>query len=163
MQRRQAKLLGLGTTVSLTIALTACSTTVNIPPAPSVSFTAPGVEGSVGEATTLPADWPSDVPVPTQLKLKAAAGFDTQAGKTMTAGYEGKANVSEVHRDLTDRFKAAGFKADASFGDGSAGGISVWKKGDVTVQLTVAEQQGNVVVSESVVIANPSAPGPHRQ
>lgn len=136
--------------VALTAAALVGCTRVAIPDVPIPG--APGSDGSVVGGAQLPQNWPSDVPVPSDVPLRSAVEINLPEGPSFTAVFGGPGDANAVNADLVKKFRDAGFTADASFGDGSVVGLSVWKKGDLTVQVMVAKEGSDVVVSESILV-----------
>ncbi len=144
--------------VAAVAGLSACSTSSapeNLPtPSISVPTGAPtndsgNVTGGGAEAgKNLPSGWPSDVPTPSGLQLQGGGS----AGNAMTGAWSGTGNVKAVYAEMKTKFANAGFKAETSFGNGDAGGVTLWVKGDTKVQVTIADQNGKVVVSETVLL-----------
>lgn len=120
-----------------------------------------GGNGNTVSTATLPADWPSDVPTPQGLTLKNAVGLNTPGGRTYSGSWTGTGEAGTIYTQLSGQFTANGFTSSGAFGGASGstgGGVSVWKKSNMTVQLTVATQDGKVVVNETAVVSSGSTP-----
>lgn len=151
--RKTAVVLGgAGLTV---IAIAGCARTTTTTVGPTASdgsgVTAPGVTAD----EQLPANWPSDVPVP-PLPVEKAVTVSMPAGPTFTAIFHGQGDPGAMFTSLNEQFKKAGFTSKSSFGSGPSGGVAAWHKGNLTVQLTVTTQNGELIVNE-VVITVPNA------
>lgn len=120
------------------------------PSATSSSSDNAAIPGITSDAR-LPSDWPSDVPVP-PLPVKNAVSINTPSGPTYTVVFQGEGDPGTLFTALNEQFRTAGFASQSSFGSGPAGGVAVWSKGAVRVQIFVATQDGKVVVSENVMI-----------
>lgn len=140
--------------VAVTTPLTAagCARITPSSPGPSASATNAPAPGETG-ATKLPSDWPADVPVPS-LPLKNALSMTNPSGPAFSAIFHGPGDPGKILAALNDQFRAAGFASQSSFGSGPDGGVAVWKKGSERVQVMVTTQNGEVVVSEHVMIDN---------
>ncbi|MDZ7577796.1 MAG: hypothetical protein U0904_06445 [Candidatus Nanopelagicales bacterium] len=147
------KLPGLVLAAGATLLVAGCSGSVQVAPEGSVDFSAPGVEGSVSDSATLPDEWPADVPVPEGLTVQTSTQFATEAGKSLSAGFEGPGDAKAVTQQLGSAFESAGFKQTSSFGSSEVGAVVLWTKGDIKVSVTVSGDSGKVTVSETVVIA----------
>lgn len=120
---------------------------------PSFKVSVPG--GSIEGGSTLPANWPSDVPTPTQIPLKQAVSINVG----MTAIYEGPGDIQAIQADLASRFAANGFTTSAAFGAGGPqGGIAIYEKGGTKVQVTASVEGGNAVISEGVFFTDSPSP-----
>lgn len=112
---------------------------------------------AAGEATTSPAptvhppaDWPKDIPAPAGLTLQDVG--TPQPGEppgNMSATFVGPGSEGAVEAALSEQFRRAGFVADRALGD-SAGGVTMWKKGSVSVQVVVFSQGKDVTVIETI-------------
>ena len=103
-------------------------------------------------ATTLPSDWPSDVPTPSGLTLVSAIHLTSP--NTFNASWKGVADAASVTKEMNEKFQAAGWKTDMPFGDGTNGEIVVFTKDGAKTQLTIVNQGGEVAVNEGVVPAS---------
>lgn len=103
----------------------------------------------------LPANWPSDVPVP-PLPVKNALEMQRPEGPVFTAVFQGPGDPGAAFATLNEQFVKAGFTSSTSLGSNSGGGVAVWQKGDVRVQITVLTQDGQVVISENVMTGRPT-------
>lgn len=160
MNARQAGRITAGAIAVLStgMLLAGCASGVSVssggdPANPSFKVSGPG--GSIEGGSTLPTDWPSDVPTPTQIPLKQAVSINLG----MTAIFQGPGDIQAIQADLASRFAANGFTTSSSFGVGSAeGGIAVYEKGGTKVQVTAAVEGGNAVISEGVFFTNSASP-----
>ncbi|MEI2716384.1 MAG: hypothetical protein V9E98_05210 [Candidatus Nanopelagicales bacterium] len=116
---------------------------------PVIESSAPGIEPAPG--TSLPEDWPTDVPTPQGLPLVNAIRLNSPEGPTWSATYQGDGDPDAVYQALSDDLRANGFTLDSGFGEGPIGGVSAWTKGDVRVQLTVLTQDGQAAVNITVL------------
>lgn len=123
------------------------STTSDAPPAATASPEETFKVGDTEVSSGLPSGWPDDVPTPNGLALKGGGG--TPEG--MSASWSGPGSVKTVQTQLDADFKANGFIKGDAFGTGDEGGLTSWAKGSTTVQVIVANQNGEVVVNETIV------------
>jgi len=137
--------------VATVTGLAACgsssSTTSDAPPAATASPEGTFKVGDTEVASGLPSGWPSDVPTPSGLTLKGGGG----TAQGMSASWTGPGSVKTVQAQLDTDFKANGFTADRAFATADKGGVTRWTKGSTTVQVLIADQNGEVVVNETVV------------
>lgn len=159
MTSRQANRFAVGFgLLGASVVLSACggSTSVTGSEASSVpSFSISGPNGSIESGAELPANWPADVPTPTEIPLKQAVSV----GVGMNASFSGPGDIVAIQAKLAERFKQNGFTTSGAFGGGGpSGGVSVYEKGNLKVQVTVLTQDGNVVVNEGVFSAGSDSP-----
>ena len=135
----------LGLTVALV--LTACGGATEPPMTPEDGG------DTDGYTATIPEDWPQDLPLPAGMDLEAAGKLPgvPDGGTTWSASYSGETDAALVNTDLMRQFQDNGFTADTSFGAGPDGGISSWKKGTMTCQLTIANEGGRSVVNITAI------------
>ena len=125
-------------------------------PTPSISIPTGAPTNDSGNVTgggaeagkNLPSNWPSDVPTPSGMELQGGGS----TGTAMSAAWLGTGDVKAVQTEMNGKFKNAGFTSETSFGGGNIGGVTLWKKGTMKVQVTIAQQNGKVVVSETVLL-----------
>ena len=116
-------------------------------PVPDATLAA-SVEPAQPDGTaTLPADWPSDLPVPKGLTLVNAIKLDGAEGPTWSATYQGPGDAGQVYDELTSALQNNGFQSDSTFGGGPDGGVSTWTKGNTRVQATVLIENDQVAVN----------------
>lgn len=142
--------ISLGAVAGMT-ACSSSSTTENLPtPSISIPTGAPtdGGNPDISGGKSLPANWPSDVPTPTGLPVQGGGGYNGN----LTAAFLGPADVKAVQAQLNSDFKKNGFTSSTSFGGGDTGGVTLWTKGNQKVQVTVAQQDGKVAVSETIIV-----------
>lgn len=132
------------------IALAGCARTTTVTSGPTSSDGSRAASPGVSADDQLPANWPSDVPVPS-LPVKKAVAVNLPSGPTFTAIFHGQGDPGATLTSLNDQFAKAGFTSRSSFGSGSSGGIAAWHKGNLTVQVTVTTEGGELIVSETVV------------
>lgn len=119
---------------------------------PTVSASFDG--GSVNTGS-LPANWPKDVPTPQGLDYQGGA----EISGNFNASWKGSGNVATITSALNSQFQANGWTTENNFGGGDSGGVYTYKKGDYTVQLTIAKQDDStVVVNIGVVKTAGSSP-----
>lgn len=137
--------------VAAAFAFTGCSksSTTTDAPSPNISIPSelPSIDSGGGAVGGKPNGWPSDVPVPATLALQGSGSISTAT----TGAWLGEGDIKAIQSQLTTDFKANGFTSNTSFGGGDTGGVTLWEKGTQKVQVTVAQQDGKVAVSETIV------------
>ena len=152
-RRRKTLALTFGAASVAVLALGACSSSSTSTPEASAASSAAGdlsgldIETGGGEVGKAPSNWPSDVPYPKTLPFKGSGGFE----RAQTAAWLGDGDLNQIQSDLRSEFEEAGWSESATFGDGSSASGYVFSKGDEKVQVTVAEQNGQIAVSETIV------------
>ena len=150
--RRRTIALSFATASVAVLALGACSSSSSSEPeASATSSAAADLDGlhiqEGGEAGVAPNNWPSDVPFPQTLALQGSGGVD----QAQTAAWMGDGDMDTIANDLKGEFESAGWTASNSFVSGATGSVTLWTKGSQKVQVTVAQKDGQVLVSETIV------------
>ncbi len=98
-------------------------------------------------SATLPADWPTDIPTPTDLTLVNAIKLDSPEGPTWSGTWQGAGEPGQVYDEIAQSLVANGFTDEGGLGGSGEGGITTFTKGEVRLQLTVLLEGGAVVVN----------------
>ena len=115
-------------------------------PPPMASAIAAAV---VTASNTLPAGWPTDIPVPAGLELIHVLQSPAAAtGKI--AIYYGTADKAAVVSQMSTGLESAGYTQVSAKNHGAAISISMWKKGATNVALNINTAAGKVTCSISV-------------
>lgn len=102
--------------------------------------------------TSLPADWPDDLPRPVGLTLVSATRLDSPQGPTWSATWQGSGSAGDLYAELTEELRVAGFtEEDTLGGTEGEGGISTWNRGTMRLQLTVLAEDDQVGVNVTAI------------
>ncbi len=130
-----------------------CSSSSSSPatssPTQSSSSTEASPTGGSSSGATLPAGWPSDIPVPAGLPLSRVIQSPTTASGKI-AIYYGAGEKAAIDAQMMGGLKGAGYKMVSSSNPAASISISSWKKGATTVGLNINAAAGKVTCSVSV-------------
>ncbi len=139
-------LIGVGAGVICASLVTGCTNSAGSDyPIPEVSVSDGDGSLVVGEGSTLPADWPSDVPVPEGLRLQSVA--DSQESEV--ALYLGPGSATAIGEDLSREFEDAGYTVAGTTADGPAT-ATTFVKGATSVAVNVDQTGTHAAITLTV-------------
>ncbi len=107
---------------------------------------------TAGEDVSLPEDWPSSVPLPSNARLSYAGSMN--AGDSETAGlsavYTTKDSAAEVTEYFKSTFEAQGWKIEATMATGDGSMITATKGEEENVAVYVGSAEGETTVSVNI-------------
>lgn len=143
--------------VGAALFLTACANTTYLPNNVTVTeengdakiVTSAGTIQTSGEGkATIPADFPSDVPLMTNLKLKQVTTFTAPEGKAFSLSWETSASAADVVRDYETDLKNKGWEVYVMTDSSGVGSVAFHRKEDEkrAGSLSITEVDGKTQV-----------------
>lgn len=130
------------------LATTGCSGVGSDSPAPEVSVSDSAGSLVVGEGSTLPASWPTDIPAPEGLLLQSVI----DSGPTATALYLGRGNAALIGQDVARELSENGYSAQGTTTEGFEA-TTTYTKGSTSVAVAISQTGTDASITMTVTRA----------
>lgn len=99
-----------------------------------------------GQSVALPADFPSDIPVPDGVTWQMVQGSDKDNSKIFVAQGTVAKPMAEVSASMKEKITAQGWESEASFQQAGESEMMAYKKGDKKLSLSLSKDGDNTMV-----------------